>query len=730
MGGSKSCRAWISVSHNPHILRSSNPHILQMTVWQRRLRWIIGAFAIVFAVVVVFAFRRRPPAREGDTVQRTDPSAMVESTGGRIERFRLSHQDVSVEYERQLSYADGSAKLLGVKVVSTARSGGKTFTITGKEGRLGQNESTLLLDGDVQLTASDGFTVRTEHVTYADSDGIVRASGPVDFGRNRFRGSGIGMTYDKNLDAVSILDKAVMHTAPDDRGGGAFDVSSGTATFGRADHSVTFDRHMHVERGGEVIDADNGVARLTADDEHLDTIELHGSAHITGANAAPGALQTLDGDAMSLKYLPEGQLLQHASIFGHSSLRLVGEANGASRTIDAETIDIALSADGANPTALIAHQAVKLTFPAIKDAPSRTIQADDLDARGEEGRGLTRAHFAGAVDYREAPAAGTGRAAKSRTLDLILKPGMGEIEDATFAGAARFEEGSMVATAASARYAAAKGTLELSGTEAASRVPRVVNEHIRVDAARIDLTLAGPKLKASGSVQSELQPPNARSAKADAKLPSMLKQDQPVKATADALDYDGGASKATYTGGALLWQGDTSVKGASITLDDRSGDLSAGGPVTTTTMLEQVDKDKKTEKSRSIGTAGTFVYEEQLRRATYRDGAHLSGPQGDMTAERIELYLRPSGDELERAEAYDGKNAMTLREQSRTTTGSRMTYTAATDEYLVTGTPVKIVDECGRETTGRTLTFHRATDSIVVDGNGFRTQTKGGAACR
>ena len=37
-----------------------------------------------------------------------------------------------------------------------------------------------------------------------------------------------------------------------------------------------------------------------------------------------------------------------------------------------------------------------------------------------------------------------------------------------------------------------------------------------------------------------------------------------------------------------------------------------------------------------------------------------------MTAARIELYLKPSGDELDRAEAYD--EASTLREQSRETT--------------------------------------------------------------
>jgi lipopolysaccharide export system protein LptA len=99
-----------------------------------------------------------------------------------------------------------------------------------------------------------------------------------------------------------------------------------------------------------------------------------------------------------------------------------------------------------------------------------------------------------------------------------------------------------------------------------------------------------------------------------------------------------------------------------------------------------------------------------------------------MTAVKIELYLEPSGDELERAEAYDD---VTLREQSRKTTGNRMTYTSADERYVIVGAPVKIVDQCERETTGKTLTFLKATDRIVVDGNRqIRTQTKGGGRCQ
>ena len=98
-----------------------------------------------------------------------------------------------------------------------------------------------------------------------------------------------------------------------------------------------------------------------------------------------------------------------------------------------------------------------------------------------------------------------------------------------------------------------------------------------------------------------------------------------------------------------------------------------------------------------------------------------------MTAAKIELFLKPSGNQLDRTEAYE---AVTLREKTRKTTGGRLTYYSADERYVMTGTPVIVVDECARETTGRTLTFYRATDRIVVDGSEqVRTQTKGGSQC-
>jgi lipopolysaccharide transport protein LptA len=259
----------------------------------------------------------------------------------------------------------------------------------------------------------------------------------------------------------------------------------------------------------------------------------------------------------------------------------------------------------------------------------------------------------------------------------------------------------------------------------------VVNEQIAIDAAKVDVTLEGPKVKAAAAgadkVKSILQPQKADAGEqGKTKMPSMLKQDQPVNVTASNLDYDGTTSLTKYDGAAQLWQGDTSIKGDSIAIDGKSGDLAVTA-VTSATVLEQTNKDNEKERMRSVATAKDLKYDDAPRRLTYTGDAHMSSPEGDMTATKIELYLKPSGNELDRAEAYEN---VTLREQNRKTTGARMTYTTADERYVIVGAPVKIVDQCERETTGKTLTFIKSTDSITVDGNSqVRTLTKGGGKC-
>jgi lipopolysaccharide export system protein LptA len=145
-------------------------------------------------------------------------------------------------------------------------------------------------------------------------------------------------------------------------------------------------------------------------------------------------------------------------------------------------------------------------------------------------------------------------------------------------------------------------------------------------------------------------------------------------------------------------------------------------------MLDQTDKDKKKIRVRSTATAQGFSYDDKARKASYKGGVHLSQGDVDLAAGSIDLFLKPSGSEVERADASD---AITFREQGRKTTGAKMKFSAVDERYDVTGAPVTITDQCGRVTSGRTLTFKKATDTVEIDGNRrVRTQTKNGPNCQ
>jgi len=700
-----------------------------MSRWQRRARLLIALFGVVFAVFLARQFKPADATPASQPVVPTDPGAIIEVTGCKLQRVTLSREDVSIECDKQLTYADGSSKLLGVTLTSDEKSGEDRFTASGKEAVVAKDQSTIVLNGDVRLVSSE-IHARTEHATFTKGDNTVRGPGPVELTEGRTTVRGVGLVFDRDRDVLSILDQAVVHIAPEEKGGSATDITSGAATFARRERYRRFEKAVRIQRGAQVMESDTAVATLKEDGEHIGMFELRGGARITTSNAAVGELQALTGREMDLKYGEDGLSLEQALVTGDAAIRIAGEPGKAGRQIRARSIGIAVAPDGVTPIALIGREAVQLVFPPEPGVAGRTITSTNLDAKGEPGRGLTRALFSINVRYRERGGA-VDREARSGTLDVGLRKGLSAFDEATFAHAVRFVEGQMVALAAEARYDFEKGTLELRGTEPGAVTPHVVNEQIAVDASRIDMTLDGPIVRANGNVKSELRPaktalkPGEKAS--DLKMPSMLKQDQPVIVVANSMDYDGPRAKGTYIGAARLFQGDTSIKGESIVIDDKKGDLAASGGVITTTVLQETTKEKKQQRTNSIATAKDLKYEEATRRLTYTGDAHLSGSESDMTAARIELYLKPSGDELDRAEAFD---AVTLREQNRKTTGSRMTYVAAEEKYVVAGSPVTIVDECDRETVGRTLTFLKATDRILVDGNAeIRTQTKGGGKC-
>src|SRR5262245_37153552 len=98
---------------------------------------------------------------------------------GRAVRFDRGHEDIRVEYERQLTYADGTTKLIKPKILELDRGDGRSFTLTADEGVVGKDEALVTLNGHIKLVEADGFTAETADATYDKRDGTVRSPGDI-----------------------------------------------------------------------------------------------------------------------------------------------------------------------------------------------------------------------------------------------------------------------------------------------------------------------------------------------------------------------------------------------------------------------------------------------------------------------------------------------------------------------------------------------------------------------
>ncbi len=693
-----------------------------MSPWQKRAQIVLAVAAIGVIGAVGYTLRPREARVAPPPIDRLDPKAMVETRGGDVIQLKGSRQDARIEFEGQVTYDTGETRLMGVKVTVDNRAG-RNYTITGKEARVGKDQTSYEIKGDVKLETSDGLTAFSEQATYTDAEKIVRAPGPVRFTRGRMSGTGIGFTYDEQRRTLWLLDQAVVHVAPEG-GSGQMDITAGAFGFARADHYMRFERTMHMDRDGQIIDANEAVVTLFADRDEPDLIELRGNAQVSGSGL--GALQSMSARDINLDYGDDGRTLRQATLAGQSAIQLAAKGGSAGQRLSGEFLDIALAPDG-SVSNLSSRQNVTVTLPATRDTAARTIRSNVLTASGG-AQGLSVMKFQEGVNYAEAASRTQGaRVARAQSLDAALDPAAGTLQEATFTGTFHFTDGSLTATSQIARYRIGAGTLALTGKQGATG-PRIKDDTLTIDADAIDVTLNPRKMVATGKVRSALLPPaKASGATPAGKRPGLLGDKDVVNIIADSLTYDETSRRGEYKGQAVLLQGQTQINADTLTIDETKGDLIAIGKVITSLAIVRKDAKDGTPTPSTIGRGGSFTYTDQTRRALYETAATLDGETGNLRAERIEIVLAAVENSLSRLDAADQVTAIV---DKRTVTGARLSYVPADEKYVVTGAPVTMIDAECQELSGKTLTFFKASDRVQVDGNNeVRTQTKGGGKC-
>ena len=722
--------------------------------WQKLAQLAIAAFVLVFVVVLVVSLRRNKPPTEQPAAATPLPDKEVQifnPEGGKHVLFSAGKKVFDVHFGSHVGLADGRQMFSkGVKILTSRN--GKNLTITAATAEVTQKGSdvgAIQLKGDVGLSGEGGMDVRTQEATYTESEGVVRMPGAVTFQKARLKGAGVGATYDLNREVLWLLDQATISVAADEQGQGAMEGSAASIGLARLEHYVRLTKDARINGDGRDMRADEITVTLSEDDERVQMLQLRGNSRMAGGANGPDSMAANDID---VTYGPDGRTLERANLMENAVLQLSGSGGAAppagpgqaGKRITGKTITISMAPDGKTVTQLTSTENVQVDLPAENNAPSKRIRAAALVATGTPEAGLRNAAFTGKVTYQEARAArgnqpAVNRSATSESLQIETQAGLGAIEKADFRGNVRFrDDPDVIAVAQRGIYHVQRDRMQLMPSEGdPGPSANIVDSRISVQARTIEFTIGSRDMAADTDVRSRISgKPSGRGQQS--KVPSVLKPNDPVNITANRLQYQGTASKAIYSGNVMMWQeGDgATIKGDALTLDDKTGNLEVNGNAITNFVLEETDtKTGQKKRTPTTGKAATFVFDDKRRLGTYTGDAQLDGPQGNLTAHRIEIFLKPNANEVERLEAYAQGKPVTIKESRRTVTGQHLTYTAENDSYLMVGTPVIgiEVDEKDPRTCafmeGASLTFQRGAQTGQLQGVGTTPGRMWSAAC-
>ena len=139
--------------------------------------------------------------------------ALKVSTGGadmQLQKIRFvedkqGQKTWELEAESVQQYQKQNILILeNVKLTFYAKEG-RVVHLTGRQGRVYQDSKNVDLVGDVVLTSSDGYQLKTRSASYRHSENVVSTADPVEIEGEQIRLTGKGMLVDVEAKTFKIL---------------------------------------------------------------------------------------------------------------------------------------------------------------------------------------------------------------------------------------------------------------------------------------------------------------------------------------------------------------------------------------------------------------------------------------------------------------------------------------------------------------------------------------------
>ena len=170
---------------------------------------ILISIVLIGGIVLVSLWVNLRERRAWEAVEKPP----VVSTGGadtHLEKIRFvedkrGQKTWELEAKSVRQYQDQNMMVLEDVKVTFYTKEGRTFFLTGKQGKVYQDTKNVELVGDVVLTSSDGYQLKTHSASYRDLEKVVSTPDPVEIEGEQIRLTGKGMLVNTEDRTFKIL---------------------------------------------------------------------------------------------------------------------------------------------------------------------------------------------------------------------------------------------------------------------------------------------------------------------------------------------------------------------------------------------------------------------------------------------------------------------------------------------------------------------------------------------
>jgi len=156
--------------------------------------------------------------REKEASEKSEvvPKVLTEGEDGHLDKIHFveekqGQKTCELEAKSIQQYQDQNIMILDEVKVTFYTKEGRSFIVSGNQGKVNQDSKDMELVGDVVVKSSDGYQLKTHSLSYRHSNKRMSTPDPVEIEGEKIRLVGKGMLVDMETKILKILNQVKTH---------------------------------------------------------------------------------------------------------------------------------------------------------------------------------------------------------------------------------------------------------------------------------------------------------------------------------------------------------------------------------------------------------------------------------------------------------------------------------------------------------------------------------------